>query len=67
MNANIPPEMLTELQRQDEHLKRLPTDFEYPLFVHSTEMDDENATIDFNHPLAGKDLNFELELVEVVS
>lgn len=32
MNANIPPEMLTELQRQDEHLKRLPTDFEYPLF-----------------------------------
>lgn len=32
MNGTIPPEMLTELQRQDEHLKRLPTDFEYPLF-----------------------------------
>lgn len=27
---------------------------------------DEQATLDFNHPLAGEDLRFELELVEVV-
>ena len=30
-------------------------------------IDGGNATLDFNHPLAGKDLTFELELVEVVS
>ena len=30
-----------------------------------TEMDDESITVDGNHPLAGKDLNFELELVSI--
>jgi peptidylprolyl isomerase len=27
---------------------------------------DENAELDFNHPLAGKDLTFDIEMVEVV-
>ena len=30
-------------------------------------LEDGRATLDFNHPMAGKDLTFELELVEVVS
>lgn len=30
------------------------------------EVDDEEAVLDFNHPLAGKDLTFELNLVEIV-
>ena len=29
------------------------------------EVDGEMATLDFNHPLAGKDLTFELTLVEI--
>jgi peptidylprolyl isomerase len=29
------------------------------------QMDDENITIDFNHPLAGKSLTFELEVAEI--
>lgn len=29
------------------------------------EVGDEEVTLDFNHPLAGKDLTFELELVDV--
>ncbi|MBI5231140.1 MAG: peptidylprolyl isomerase [Coriobacteriales bacterium] len=31
-----------------------------------TDVSDEAATIDLNHPLAGKDLTFQLELVEIV-
>jgi|TARA_R110000782_G_scaffold260553_1_gene351834 peptidylprolyl isomerase len=29
-------------------------------------IDDQTVTVDFNHPMAGKDLNFEIELVKVV-
>jgi len=32
-----------------------------------TEIGDENVKLDGNHPLAGKDLTFEIELVSVVS
>ncbi len=37
-----------------------------PLPVVIKEIKEEAVTIDANHPLAGKDLTFELELVEVV-
>ncbi len=30
-----------------------------------TAVNESNVTIDFNHPMAGKDLTFELELVEI--
>lgn len=30
------------------------------------DVGEESATLDFNHPLAGQDLTFELELVEIV-
>jgi FKBP-type peptidyl-prolyl cis-trans isomerase SlpA len=35
------------------------------LIVEITDVNDENVTVDGNHPLAEKDLTFDLELVEV--
>lgn len=37
----------------------------HPVLVTVTEVDEENITIDANHQLAGQNLNFELELVEI--
>jgi FKBP-type peptidyl-prolyl cis-trans isomerase 2 len=36
-----------------------------PILVQVTEIDAEKITLDANHPLAGKALNFSLEVVEV--
>ncbi len=37
-----------------------------PISATITEVTDESVTLDANHPLAGKDLVFDIELVEVV-
>jgi FKBP-type peptidyl-prolyl cis-trans isomerase 2 len=37
------------------------------LYVTIVDIGDENLTLDANHPLAGKDLNFEIELMEIMS
>ncbi len=36
-----------------------------PLPVQVAELSDTTVTLDFNHPLAGQDLTFELELMEI--
>ena len=36
-----------------------------PIPVRITDVGEENLTLDANHPLAGQDLKFEIELVEV--
>ncbi|MDO3378931.1 FKBP-type peptidyl-prolyl cis-trans isomerase [Geoalkalibacter halelectricus] len=54
--AGINPEVGQQLQTQDNQGN--------PLIVTVTGIDGEKVTLDANHPLAGKDLNFEIELVE---
>ena len=36
-----------------------------PLLAKIQSIDEEGVELDHNHPLAGKDLNFEIELVEI--
>lgn len=36
-----------------------------PFLAKIHEIKDDNVVLDFNHPLAGKDLSFEIELVEI--
>lgn len=47
-----------QLQLQQENAQPIP--------VTVTDVSDEAVTLDANHPLAGKDLTFELELLEIV-
>ena len=40
-----------------------PDGVQMPFII--TNVEGETVTIDFNHPLAGKNLNFDLELLDV--
>ncbi|HYX08398.1 MAG TPA: peptidylprolyl isomerase [Bacteroidales bacterium] len=44
-------------------MSRMPDGREIPLVV--SEVKDDAITVDANHPLAGKDLTFEIKLVEI--
>jgi len=37
----------------------------YPIVVTVTAVEGENVTVDANHPLAGEELNFKVEVIEV--
>jgi peptidylprolyl isomerase len=43
---------------------QIPQQEGQPLVVRITEITDEAVTLDANHPLAGEDLTFEIELIE---
>ena len=51
------PEVGQQLQMRNPNGQAMP--------VRVTELTESDVTIDANHPLAGKDLNFEIELVAV--
>ncbi|MBP0482568.1 FKBP-type peptidyl-prolyl cis-trans isomerase [Sagittula salina] len=55
--AEIPLEIGTQLQVQTQNGQVIP--------VNVQEITEETVTLDANHPLAGKDLTFDIELVAI--
>lgn len=55
---DIPLEVGTQLQLQSPQGQ--------PVMVTVAEVNEEDVILDANHPLAGKDLTFEIDLVEIV-
>jgi peptidylprolyl isomerase len=54
----VTPEVGMQLEVRDSEGKAIP--------VRVTEVSDTNVKLDANHPLAGKDLVFDINLVEIV-
>ncbi|QGY40133.1 peptidylprolyl isomerase [Pseudodesulfovibrio cashew] len=57
----IPP----NVELQEGVMLELRTEDGQPAYVRVTEFDEETVTLDGNHPLAGKTLVFDIEVVEV--
>lgn len=60
--GDLPPEMKPEVGMQLEVTQEDGQVFQ----VMVTEVTDETITIDANHPLAGRPLNFDLKLIEIL-
>jgi FKBP-type peptidyl-prolyl cis-trans isomerase SlyD len=58
---NFPEDFILEAGM--EYMASNPDGVQMPFII--TNVEDETVTIDFNHPLAGKNLNFDIELVDV--
>lgn len=58
---NFPEDFVLEAGM--EYMASNPDGVQMPFII--TNIDGEEVTIDFNHPLAGKNLNFDVELVDV--
>ncbi len=52
-----------ELEEGMQMVANTPDGHQLPFVI--TDLNDDEVTIDFNHPLAGETLNFEVELIDV--
>ncbi len=59
--AQLPPEIKPEVGLQ--LVSKAPNGQEIPLVI--TEVKEDSIVVDSNHPLAGKDLTFEIKLVSI--
>ena len=58
----LPPDLEPEVGQQLQ--VQQPNGQAVPVFV--TEVSDANVTLDANHPLAGENLTFDIQLVEII-
>ena len=64
--VQVPRENLPEdIQPEKGMMLQLNTPEDQVVYVTVTEIEEENVTLDANHPLAGKTLNFDIELLQV--
>jgi len=61
--AKLPPTIIPELGMK----LQMRTPEGHPLIIKVTEINDDHIFVDANHELAGQDLNFAIELVEIIS
>jgi peptidylprolyl isomerase len=61
--AKLPPTIVPEIGMK----LQMRTPDGQPLVLNITDINDDNIIVDANHELAGLDLNFTIELVEIVS
>ncbi len=61
--AKLPPTIIPELGMK----LQMRTPEGHPLIIKVTEINDDHIFVDANHELAGQDLNFSIELVEIIS
>jgi len=59
---NLDPKVGMVLQVEQKH-----GDHSHPIPVYITEVNPETIKLDFNHPLAGKTLNFDVKIEEIVN
>ena len=62
-SSHLPGDLIPELGMK---LQTQTTDGQ-PMTVTIVKIEEKNITVDANHELAGKDLNFDIELVEIIS
>jgi FKBP-type peptidyl-prolyl cis-trans isomerase SlyD len=58
---NFPEDFILEAGM--EYMASNPDGVQMPFII--TNVEDETVTVDFNHPLAGKNLHFDIELLDV--
>ncbi len=59
--SDLPPDMQPQVGQQ----LQMEQEGSYPLTVQIVQVDEDQVTLDANHPLAGKDLSFDIELVAI--
>ena len=63
----VPRQQLpTDMEFQVGQRLQLGQEKEQPMIVEVTEVTDASITLDANHPLAGRELFFDIELLEIV-
>ena len=60
--TQVPPDLKLELGQQ---LQMNPSEGQ-PIVVTVVDLTDQKVTLDANHPLAGKNLTFEIKLIEII-
>lgn len=62
---SVPRESFQGVDQIDVGMRFQAESNQGPMVVTVTAVDDNNVTVDGNHPLAGENLNFEVQVVEV--